>query len=98
MSAALLLGLSRNMAARVAFLLAIPAIAGAALLAVLEAPDTSRSAAEPLDMAVGALLAGSSSWVCVHYFIALVERTGMLPYVIYRLILGFILFGVAAAT
>ena len=36
----------------------------------------------------GALLAGISAYLCIHYFIALVERTGMLPYVIYRLVLG----------
>ena len=98
LSAAMLLGLSRTMAARVAFLLAIPTIAGAALLAGLEIPAASETAARPLDMAVGALVAGLSAWACVHYFIALVERTGMLPYVIYRLILGLVLVGVAIAT
>ena len=98
LSAALLLGLSRTMAARIAFLLAVPAIAGAALLASLELPAATQSAVQPLDMAVGALVAGLSAWACVHTFIALVERTGMLPYVIYRLILGVVLIGVAAAT
>ncbi|MCY4563049.1 MAG: undecaprenyl-diphosphate phosphatase [Gammaproteobacteria bacterium] len=97
-SAALLLGLSRIMAARVAFLLAIPAIAGAALLAGLQIPAVTESAARPLDMAVGALVAALSAWLCVHFFLALVERTGMLPYVIYRLILGLVLIGVAVAT
>lgn len=97
-SAALLLGLSRTMAARVAFLLAIPAIAGAALLAGLEVPALQEPGARVLDMAIGALVAGFSAWFCVHFFIALVERTGMLPYVVYRLILGLVLIGVAAAT
>lgn len=97
-SAALLLGLSRTMAARVAFLLAIPAIAGAALLAGLEVPALQEPGARVLDMAIGALVAGLSAWFCVHFFIALVERTGMLPYVVYRLILGLVLIGVAAAT
>lgn len=94
-SAALLLGLSRTMAARVAFLLAIPAIAGAALLAGLELLATPRGAASPVDMGIGALVAGLSAWLCVRYFLALVERTGMLPYVIYRLILGVVLIGIA---
>ncbi len=97
-SAALLLGLSRTMAARVAFLLAIPAIAGAALLASLEIPALQEPGARLLDMAIGALVAGLSAWFCVHFFIALVERSGMLPYVVYRLILGLVLIGVAAAT
>ena len=94
-SAALLLGLSRSMAARVAFLLAIPTIAGAALLAGFEIPAEAGGAANALDMGIGALVAGLSAWLCVHYFLALVERTGMLPYVLYRLILGVVLIGIA---
>ena len=94
-SAALLLGLSRTTAARVAFLLAIPTIAGAALLAGLDTSAAPASAARTIDMVGGALLAGISAWLCIHYFIALVERTGMLPYVIYRLLLGMVLIGVA---
>ncbi len=94
-SAALLLGLSRTFAARVAFLLAIPAIAGAAILAGLEIPDMPDAAARPIDIACGAVVAALSAWICVHYFIALVERTGMLPYAIYRLLLGGVLIGLA---
>ena len=94
-SAALLLGLSRTFAARVAFLMAIPAIAGAAFLAWLAMPTNSESAAAPVDLAIGAVVAGASAWICVHYFIALVERTGMMPYAIYRLLLGLVLIGLA---
>ena len=95
-SAALLLGLSRTMAARVAFLLAIPAIAGAALLAGVEVSAAPELAARPADLVVGALVSAASAWLCVHFFMALVERTGMLPYVIYRLILGMTLIGLAS--
>ncbi len=91
-SAALLIGLSRTAAARIAFLLAIPTIAVAALLAGLEL-SAQPAGARAIDMAGGALVAGVSAWLCVHYFIALVERTGMLPYVIYRLLLGMVLVG-----
>ena len=42
----------------------------------------------------GAIIAGSAAYLCIHYFIALVDRTGMLPYVIYRLLLGTTLFGI----
>ena len=93
-SAALLLGLSRTTAARLAFLLAIPTIAGAALLACLQSPVGPAPAAQPVDLVVGAVLAGISAWLCVHYFMALVERTGLLPYVIYRLLLGMVLIGI----
>lgn len=86
-TAALMLGLSRVSAARFSFLLAIPTIAGAQLLLTLDlmgAPE-DRATTHLLSAAV---IAGISAYACIHYFIALVERTGMMPYVIYRLVLG----------
>jgi len=89
-SAALLVGLSRTSAARFSFLLSIPTIAGAALLATLALLETGEAARWP-ELVLGAGMAGLSAYACIHYFIALVERTGMLPYVIYRLALGSVL-------
>ncbi len=86
-TAALLLGLSRTRAARFSFLLSIPTIAGAALLTTLDLLATPEPA-RWLDLISGAALAGISAYLCISAFIALVERTGMLPYVIYRLLLG----------
>ena len=92
-TAALLLGLSRVRAARFSFLLSIPTIAGAGLLATADL----LGAGHDVDWAVlglGALLSGLAAYACISAFIALVERTGMLPYVIYRLALGAALVGV----
>ncbi|MEM8766837.1 MAG: undecaprenyl-diphosphate phosphatase [Pseudomonadota bacterium] len=86
-TAALLLGLSRTRAARFSFLLSIPTIAGAALLTTLDLLATPEPA-RWLDLISGAALAAISAYLCISAFIALVERTGMLPYVIYRLLLG----------
>jgi undecaprenyl-diphosphatase len=86
-TAALLLGLSRTVSARFSFLLSIPTIAGAALLTTLDL----RSQPEAVDwgsLAAGAALAGISAYLCIDLFIRLVERTGMMPYVYYRLVLG----------
>jgi len=86
-TAALLLGLSRTTAARFSFLLSIPTIAGAALLTTVDligAPEPTRW----LDLCIGTVLSAISAYLCISAFIALVERTGMLPYVIYRLLLG----------
>ena len=86
-TAALWLGLSRTAAARFSFLLAIPTIAGAALLTTLDLQQQP----EPVDwlsLAAGAALAGISAYLCINAFIRLVERTGMMPYVYYRLLLG----------
>lgn len=86
-TAALLLGLGRVSAARFSFLLAIPTIAGGALLLTLDVlQDGSTIALEKL--LVGGLLAFVTAYLAIRYFIALVDRTGMTPYVIYRLLLG----------
>lgn len=90
-TAALLLGLSREASARFAFLLAIPTILGAATLATLDAIE-GRSPVPWRDVAIGFALSAIASYVAMHYFVKLIERTGMLPYVIYRLILGGALF------
>ena len=84
---ALLLGLSRATAARVAFLLAIPAIAGAALLASGKLPSDT-STRHLTDLALGAAIAGGSAYLCIGFFIRLLERTGLRPYAYYRVALG----------
>ncbi len=86
-TAALLLGMSRTGAARFSFLLAIPTIAGAQLLLTLDLVEAGTQQGIR-DLLAGAVIAGISAYLCIHYFIALVERTGMLPYVVYRLLLG----------
>ena len=90
MTAALLLGLQRTVAARVAFLLAIPTIAAAGVLS-LQHSVQSDQAVDWLAMLVGALIAGGSAWLCIHWFLRLIERIGMLPFALYRLALGGVL-------
>lgn len=83
----LLLNLSRGAAARFSFLLSIPTILGAAVLSGADALE--RPVPFPVtDMLLGFALSALSAYVCIRLFIGLIERTGMLPYVIYRLILG----------
>lgn len=86
-TAALLIGLSRTVSARFSFLLSIPTIAGAALLTTLDL-RSQPEAVDWLSLATGAGLAGISAYLCIDLFIRLVERTGMMPYVYYRLALG----------
>ena len=90
-TAALFMGLSRTAGARFSFLLSIPAICGAQLLLTLDlvAADIARWE----ELIAGALISGVSAYLCIHFFISLVERTGMLPYVYYRLMLGTLLAG-----
>ncbi len=90
LTAALLVGMSRAAGARFSFLLSIPTIAGAGLLLVNDALESGHATAWTHSLA-GALIAGLSAYACIRAFIALIDRTGMLPYVIYRLLLGIVL-------
>jgi undecaprenyl-diphosphatase len=90
-TAALLLGLQREAAARFSFLLSIPTLMASGVLVtrdLLESPDP----VEWKVLLLGSALAAISAYLCIHYFIRLLQRTGMLPYVIYRLLLGAVLF------
>jgi undecaprenyl-diphosphatase len=94
-TAALLIGLGRTQSARFSLLLAIPTIFGAQLLMMLDL-SLAELLNDALVMLSAATLASLSAYVCIHFFIALVERTGMRPYVYYRIILGLTLFGIIA--
>jgi len=84
------LGLSPEAAARFSFLLAIPIIAaaggyGALRVAMGDAPIDWPQ----FGLALG--LAAIAGWVCVAAFLALLKRVGLLPFVVYRLLLGVVL-------
>ena len=90
MTAALLLGLHRVDAARFSFLLSIPLILAAGGLKTIELSQSLL----PVDwtsLALGAALSAISAWVCIYYFLAFINRIGMLPFVLYRLALGGVL-------
>jgi len=87
MTAALLLGLHRVDAARFSFLLSIPLILAAGGLKTLELLQS----VAPVDwqaLGLGVLISAISAWVCIYYFLAFISRIGMLPFVVYRLLLG----------
>ncbi|WP_199609426.1 undecaprenyl-diphosphate phosphatase [Flocculibacter collagenilyticus] len=89
-TAGLMLGLDRGSAARFSFLLSIPIIAlaggyqGLGLVTSAEAVDWTA-------ILLGTGLSFISAFACIHYFLIFVERVGMMPFVIYRLLLGAVL-------
>ena len=44
-------------------------------------------------MLLGALIAGLTAYGCIHWFLKLLAVVGMTPFIIYRLVLGAMLFG-----
>lgn len=87
MTAGLFLGLDRHTAARFSFLLALPTILLAGGYDIYKYLQGGAKA-DPGALAVILIASAVSSWFAIRFFLALVERTGMLPYVIYRLLLG----------
>ena len=90
-TAALFLGFSREAAARFSFLLSVPLILAAGLLKTLELAEQG-GATDWGSIAIGAGLSFISALVCIHLFLTFLERLGLLPFVIYRLLLGGLLF------
>lgn len=91
MTIGLMLGLSRENAARFSFLLSIPVIAMAGCYLTLKL-ITEAQAVDWTVLGLGSVLAFVSAYACIHYFLILVDKLGMMPFVIYRLVLGGILF------
>lgn len=92
-TAALMLGFSRQAAARFSFLMSIPVIAGAGLLMGLDLAETGSQAAWQM-IAAGALVSAVSAWSCIHLFLKALDRIGMMPFVIYRMVLGLVLLAI----
>lgn len=88
MTAGLFLGLDRKDAARFSFLLAMPAIAGASLLGLLDLLSEGVPSSVWLELLLGFLVSAVSSYVCIHLFLHAISRIGFLPFAAYRLLLG----------
>lgn len=91
-TAGLMLGLSRQAAARFSFLLSIPVILGAALLKLLELLKANVGV-DWILLGLGVAVAGISAYSCIAVFLRLIDRVGMRPFVVYRLALGVLLLG-----
>lgn len=86
-SAGLLLGLTREAAARFSFLLAIPAVmlSGFYMLLFKREP---MSVQQWLMTGVATLVAFAVGYVVIVWFMRLISRRGFMPFVLYRLALG----------
>lgn len=90
MTAAMWLGLTRVEAARFSFLLAIPTIFAAAVFGIYQA--VLQAADVPWGFGLGVLTCSAIvTFFCIHWFIKFIAQIGMLPFVIYRVLLGVVL-------
>ncbi len=91
MTASLMLGYTRQAAARFSFLMSIPIIVLAGGLKLKDWIAAPEQAAAAPDLLIGYLVSAVSAYLCIHYFLKFLDRTGMGPFVIYRMILGAVL-------
>ena len=88
---ALMLGLTRQDAAKFAFLLAIPVIAMAGGWQFLSLA-TSNQETNWLLFGYATAISAVVAYLCIHYFLRFIEKIGMLPFVIYRVVLALAIF------
>ncbi|MFZ4841500.1 MULTISPECIES: undecaprenyl-diphosphate phosphatase [Mycetocola] len=94
-TAGLALGYTRAAAARYAFLLAIPAVMGAGFYQVYKAFTDTSGAHEPFGVAatiVATIVAFVVGLVVIVFFMNYISKRSYLPFVIYRIALGLVLF------
>ncbi len=89
-----MLGFDANSAARFSFLLSIPIIAAAGGYGVLRMLLHDA----PIDwfqFGLAIVLSALAGWLCIAAFLALLQRVGLVPFVVYRLALGVALLWIA---
>lgn len=92
-TAGLLTGLKREYAARFSFLLSIPVIALAGMVKGLELYKTAGPVQWDMIL-IGVSVSAVMAYLSIGWFLKLLDKIGMMPFVFYRLILGVFLFTV----
>jgi undecaprenyl-diphosphatase len=89
-TAGLFRNLSRAAAARFSFLLAVPVMTAAGL-AELVGYAGGDVAVDTRAVVLGLVISALTGFACIHFFLKWLTRYGVLPYVLYRLVLGSVL-------
>ncbi|MCL1043985.1 undecaprenyl-diphosphate phosphatase [Shewanella sp. 1_MG-2023] len=91
-TAALMLGLNREAAARFSFLMSIPVILGAAILMSKDA-IAGDLVMDYTELLLGVAVSFVAAYTCIFFFLKIISKIGMTPFVLYRLMLGAVLCG-----
>lgn len=90
MTGGLFLGLTREASARFSFLLSVPLIFLAGSFKTLQLVNTPVTV-DWFSIIAGVVVSALSAFLCISVFLKMLEKVGMLPFVIYRLLLGALL-------
>ena len=95
-TAARYLGLDRDSAARISFLMLIPAVAGATVYSAYKAISDGLPDGVVGPMIVGTIAAAVSGYLAIAWLLRLVRTHSYAPFVVYRLVAGFVILGLIA--
>ncbi len=87
-TAALMLGFTRDSAARFSFLISLPIVAGAALLKTVYLFKHGIPAGEGLPMLVGIIFSTVTGYISVAFLLRFVQKQSLSPFVWYRVVVG----------
>lgn len=87
-TAGLMLGFSRETAARFSFLISLPIVAGAALLKTVEIYKHGIPAGEGAPMLIGIAASAVTGYISVAFLLRFVQKQSLAPFVWYRVIVG----------
>ena len=90
MTAARFLGFKRVDAARFSFLLGLPAMAGAGLLSLLEVLESDAPGLMQ-DASIAIMMSFIAGLAAIHFMMRWLARAGLMPFVVYRVLLGILL-------
>lgn len=93
--AALFLGFSRPAAARFSFLLAVPALCGAAGLEALALAGSTVAARELALMGLAIAVSAVTGYLVIAWLLAWLRRASLVPFVVYRVLLGLAILAIA---
>lgn len=87
-TAGLLLGFTREGAARFSFLLSLPIVSGAAMLKAIDIIRHGIPAGEGLPMLVGIIVSAITGYISIAFLLRFVQKRSIAPFVWYRLLVG----------
>ncbi|MDD2365772.1 MAG: undecaprenyl-diphosphatase UppP [Desulfuromonadaceae bacterium] len=87
-TAALMLGFTREAAARFSFLMSLPIVAGAALLKTVHLFKDGIPAGEAMPMFVGVVVSAVTGYISVAFLLKYVQKRTLTLFVWYRVVLG----------
>ncbi|SNT34538.1 Undecaprenyl-diphosphatase [Actinomadura meyerae] len=94
MSVGLMLGLDRVAATRLSFFLGIPALTGAG---IYELPSALGTSVDVLPLAVGTAVSFAVAYASIAWLLRFVARHSFTSFVVYRIAVGLLLFGLLGA-